>query len=209
MAWFSMAAVFGNVKIWRFYLFDNWEPKYIKQIILLYRDDSYVIKNIKTFMHGDKRPNGECGSHRNLNKIDVKSFVGHSHSLGIFGGCWQVGTSFLVRMGYNSGPSSWMHTHCVITRMDRGRSSTLWAENGALNSTAKSTNGRVPGSRPWRSNRHWCKWSRRTRFFTRECATPLRADCKKEGFQPSFFCPKFLPVDHRKVTRSHLPITVA
>lgn len=88
--------------------------KSVNQLILPYRDESHSVLGIELGMHGDKGPNGSRGSRRNLDKIGVKSIVGHSHSPGIFGGTWQTGTSSKLRMGYNSGPSSWMHTHCVV-----------------------------------------------------------------------------------------------
>lgn len=90
------------------------KAKHVDRLMLPYRDDSISVLGIEIGMHGDKGPNGARGSRKNLDKIGVKSVVGHSHSPGIFGGCWQVGTSSLLRMDYNSGPSSWMHTHCII-----------------------------------------------------------------------------------------------
>lgn len=84
------------------------------QLILPYRDKCYSVKGIELGVHDDKGPDGSCGSRRNLDKIGVKSIVGHSHSPGIFGGTWQTGTSSKLRMGYNTDPSSWMHSHCVV-----------------------------------------------------------------------------------------------
>jgi hypothetical protein len=50
----------------------------------------------------------------NLRRIGARTVIGHSHSPGIEEGCYQTGTSSMLRMGYNSGPSSWLHAHCII-----------------------------------------------------------------------------------------------
>jgi hypothetical protein len=44
----------------------------------------------------------------------VKTIIGHSHSPGIDGGCYQTGTSTPLRLDYNKGPSSWLNCHCVL-----------------------------------------------------------------------------------------------
>ena len=82
--------------------------------VLLPRDNPHTVKGIELSMHGDKGPNGARGSLLGLSKIGVKSIIGHSHTPGIREGCYQTGTSSLLRLEYNSGPSSWMHTHCII-----------------------------------------------------------------------------------------------
>jgi len=40
--------------------------------------------------------------------------IGHTHSPGISEGCYQTGTSSLLKLGYTSGPSSWLNTHCSV-----------------------------------------------------------------------------------------------
>jgi hypothetical protein len=81
---------------------------------LLTRDTSDVAKAIELSMHGDKGLNGARGSLLGLSKIGVKSIIGHSHTPGIRDGCYQVGTSSVLRRDWNSGPSSWMNTHCLV-----------------------------------------------------------------------------------------------
>lgn len=83
-------------------------------VTVLNRDESYTVKGIELGMHGDIGPNGSRGSRMNLRRIGVKSIIGHSHSPGIEEGCYQVGTSSILRPGYNRGPSSWLQTHCVV-----------------------------------------------------------------------------------------------
>ena len=87
-------------------------PKH--KLALLRRDKSDQSKEIELSMHGDKGPNGSRGSLLNISKIGVKSIIGHSHTPGIREGAYQVGTSSVLRRDWNSGPSSWMHTHCLV-----------------------------------------------------------------------------------------------
>ncbi|HET8686678.1 MAG TPA: hypothetical protein VFM18_08440, partial [Methanosarcina sp.] len=54
------------------------------------------------------------GSIQNLSKLGEKAIVGHSHSPGILGGCWQVGTLSKIDLDYTSGASGWIHTNCII-----------------------------------------------------------------------------------------------
>jgi len=77
-------------------------------------DEGYMIQDIDVSMHGHRGPNGSRGSARNLANIGVKSVIGHSHSPNIFRGVHQVGTSSRLNLEYASGPSSWLHCHCVI-----------------------------------------------------------------------------------------------
>lgn len=63
--------------------------------------------------HGDRGPNGARGSIQSFRAIGVPMVIGHSHSPGIAGGVYQVGVSGDMDMGYNVGPSSWAHAHCI------------------------------------------------------------------------------------------------
>lgn len=85
-----------------------------KRTVFLERDDPYSIKDIEIGMHGDIGPNGARGALVSFSKLGVKSVVGHSHTPGIREGAYQVGTSSNLKMEYNKGPSSWLHTHCLI-----------------------------------------------------------------------------------------------
>lgn len=95
--------------------FVQWAKKLIKhkKLRLLKTDESFVLKGVEFGLHGDKGPNGSRGSIKNLSRIGTKTTVGHSHTPGIEGGCYQTGTSTLLRLGYNSGPSSWMNAHVI------------------------------------------------------------------------------------------------
>jgi hypothetical protein len=76
--------------------------------------ESVVLGGVELGMHGDLGPNGARGSIKNLRRIGVRSIIGHSHSPGIDEGCYQVGTSSLLHLDYNRGPSSWLNTHCIL-----------------------------------------------------------------------------------------------
>lgn len=80
----------------------------------LARDESFIVKGIELGYHGDRGPNGSRGSRTAYGRIGVKSVIGHSHSPGIRNGCYQVGTNSRLRLGYNSGPSGWLHTDCIV-----------------------------------------------------------------------------------------------
>lgn len=84
------------------------------QTKFLKRDESFVVNNVEVGFHGDVGPNGSRGSIRNLAKIGPKLIIGHSHSPSIYHGAYQVGVSARLNLEYASGPSSWLHTHCVV-----------------------------------------------------------------------------------------------
>ena len=86
----------------------------VDNTIFLHRDASYVIEGIEVGFHGDRGPNGSRGSAKAFTKIGPKTVIGHSHSPRIEEGVYQVGVSARLDLEYVSGPSSWMHTHCII-----------------------------------------------------------------------------------------------
>lgn len=75
---------------------------------------SYMVHGIEVGSHGHVGPNGSRGSVKSQARIGMKSVIGHSHSPGIRDGAYQVGTSSRLNLEYVRGPSSWLHTHCVI-----------------------------------------------------------------------------------------------
>lgn len=80
----------------------------------LKNDESFTVAGIELGMHGDHGPNGARGSIKNLRRLGVKSIIGHAHSPGIDEGAYQNGTSTRLRLGYNTGPSSWLNSHTVV-----------------------------------------------------------------------------------------------
>lgn len=89
-------------------------PKNYSKLRWLTVDEDYVVGGINLGAHGDKSANGARGSIKGLAKSYPKCVVGHSHTPGIFKGAFQVGTTSKLRLGYNSGPSSWVHCSCLV-----------------------------------------------------------------------------------------------
>ena len=84
-----------------------------EKINWLKRDEDYIKNGIELGAHGDKGGNGSRGSMRGIEKAYYKATVGHSHTAGIWREVYQVGTSTIMKLGYNSGPSSWTNTMCI------------------------------------------------------------------------------------------------
>lgn len=76
-------------------------------------DNSLQFHGVEFGNHGDKGPNGARGSIQAFRKLGRKMVIGHSHTPGIAGNVYQVGVSGSLDMGYNQGPSSWRHAHCI------------------------------------------------------------------------------------------------
>lgn len=80
----------------------------------LRRDQSHLIFNIEVGYHGDKGPNGGPGTVKAFGKIGAKTVTGHGHAPGIMDGAYRNGTNSRLRLSYNGGPSSWLHTDTLI-----------------------------------------------------------------------------------------------
>lgn len=97
--------------------FQLWARQYTEddpRVVFLERDDTLRINGVELAIHGDRGPNGARGSRRNLSEIGTRSMIGHSHAPGIWQGVYQVGTSSVLRMEYNVGPSGWLNTHGLL-----------------------------------------------------------------------------------------------
>lgn len=77
-------------------------------------NESYNVKGIECGLHGHQGVNGSRGGILQFKNLNVKTITGHSHSPCIEDGAYVVGTLTELRVGYNNGPSSWMHANCVI-----------------------------------------------------------------------------------------------
>lgn len=71
-------------------------------------------KKVQLGAHGHLGPNGARGSAANLEKSYANAIIGHSHTSKILRRITQVGTSTLLKLGYNKGPSSWVHSLCYL-----------------------------------------------------------------------------------------------
>jgi hypothetical protein len=89
-------------------------PELNDKIIWLSRDDDFRIAGIQLANHGDLGPNGSRGSAAGLEVSYGVSVVGHSHSPKIQRSTWVVGTLSNLRLEYNRGPSSWLHSNCLV-----------------------------------------------------------------------------------------------
>lgn len=85
-----------------------------KNVRWLTRNDECKIAGIELANHGDMGPNGARGSLAGMEKAYGNSVSGHAHTPRIFRGAWQVGTSSYLKLSYNEGPSSWMHSACLV-----------------------------------------------------------------------------------------------
>jgi hypothetical protein len=80
----------------------------------LKRDEDFKVGRVQLGNHGDLGANGAKGSLRAMEAAYGNSVSGHSHSPEILRGAYQVGTSSYLKLSYNRGPSSWMHTSCLV-----------------------------------------------------------------------------------------------
>ena len=90
-----------------------------RDIRFLRTDESYILckargqSGIECGMHGHLGANGARGAARGFSRMGRKSNIGHSHSCGIIDGVFVCGTSSKLDVGYNTGPSSWTHSHII------------------------------------------------------------------------------------------------
>jgi len=120
------AITFLELQLTRYKMADseNWNPleywyrhahgKVNSSIRFLKPDESFRAHGIELGNHGDRGPNGSRGYLQGFRAIGASMVIGHSHSPGIAGAVYQVGVSGNLDMGYNVGPSSWAHAHCVV-----------------------------------------------------------------------------------------------
>lgn len=86
----------------------------IEGTTFLRRDESLRVCGIEVGFHGDVGVNGSRGDVKSLSKLSDKIVIGHSHTPAIYESAYQVGLSAKKNLEYKRGPSTWMHTHCVI-----------------------------------------------------------------------------------------------
>jgi hypothetical protein len=85
-----------------------------KNVRWLMRDEDFKIADIQLGAHGDLGANGAKGSLQAMEAAYGKSVSGHAHSPEILRNAYQVGTSSYLKLSYNRGPSSWMHSSCLV-----------------------------------------------------------------------------------------------
>lgn len=77
-------------------------------------DEDYKVARIQLGAHGHKGPDGARGNIAGMESAYGLSVTGHAHTPAILRGAWQVGTSSKLKLGYNEGPSSWVHCNCIV-----------------------------------------------------------------------------------------------
>lgn len=97
-----------------FKMYANLRHGDMHNVRFLGRNDSFTVSGIEIADHGDAGFNGSRGSRKQYSNLSKKTVIGHSHNPGIEKSCYQVGTSSRLRLEYNTGPSNWANTHCVI-----------------------------------------------------------------------------------------------
>lgn len=90
--------------------FDSWRCDGVR---FLREDESYMVGDIEKGMHGHLGANGARGTPAAFTKMGSKATTGHTHSCEIRDGIYTSGTSSKLDLGYNSGLSSWSHSHVV------------------------------------------------------------------------------------------------
>lgn len=88
--------------------------KLSRDVRFLRFDESFRIAGVEMGQHGHLGPNGARGSIINYARLATRTIVGHTHSPGIWQGCYQVGHSAVPRHGYNVGPSGWWNAHTTL-----------------------------------------------------------------------------------------------
>lgn len=81
--------------------------------MFLREDEEFVVAGINHGNHGHLGNNGGRGSVKAYVDRGTKETIGHGHGFEILDGVWRNGVSGELDMGYNSGGSSWNHTHTI------------------------------------------------------------------------------------------------
>lgn len=107
----------------------NFYPIYdCKGVRFLKLDESFKVLGIEKGMHGHLGANGARGSPHAFTRMGSKATTGHTHSCEIKDGIYTAGTCSKLDMGYNTGLSSWSHSH-VITYAN-GKRTIITFNNG-------------------------------------------------------------------------------
>lgn len=83
--------------------------KHRKKVKWLKIDEDDRIGGVQMGAHGHKGANGSKGSKRTLEEAYGVVMHGHTHSPYIYRGVFCTGTTGLLRPGFNTGPSGWVH----------------------------------------------------------------------------------------------------
>ncbi|KKK67010.1 hypothetical protein LCGC14_2958360, partial [marine sediment metagenome] len=103
----------------------------LTQVKFLREDESFIIcpdanGGIECGMHGHLGPHGSRGSAGAFAKMGRKSNIGHTHRAGIVDGVYTAGTSSLINLPYNAGPSARSHSHILTYKNGKRVIITMW-----------------------------------------------------------------------------------
>jgi hypothetical protein len=86
----------------------------IDRVKFLSRNDDYKVRGWQLGSHGDLGSNGSRGSSVQLEQSTGNSISGHTHTPEILRNVYKVGTLTKLKLDYNGGPSSWLHTNAPV-----------------------------------------------------------------------------------------------
>lgn len=89
------------------------EEEFGDEIITLTLDDSFRPGDIEHAHHGHIGANGSRGSALLFSNLPTKTMTAHTHSPWRLNGSSGVGTSTILRVGYNTGASSWRQSDAI------------------------------------------------------------------------------------------------
>ena len=104
------------------------ENEFGDEITTLGLDDSYRVLGWELGVHGHVGANGSRGGHNQYKNMNTKMITGHTHSPHRGDGHMCVGTLSGLRVGYNKGPSSWMHANALV--YPDGKAQLIYIVNG-------------------------------------------------------------------------------
>lgn len=77
-------------------------------------DESFRVAEFEQSVHGHRGANGSKGSVIQFKRLSTKMITMHTHSPSRYDGVLTGGTNTLLRVGYNEGPSSWLHCDVIV-----------------------------------------------------------------------------------------------
>lgn len=77
-------------------------------------DESLRIDDWEFGVHGHEGANGSRGNPNQYKRLSTKMVTAHTHTPSRIDGVVTVGTSTKLRVGYNTGASSWMQSHGIL-----------------------------------------------------------------------------------------------
>lgn len=90
------------------------DKEFGNKILTLGLDDSFKINGWEVGQHGHLGTHGSKGNLEQYRKLNTKVVIGDYHQPGRKDGAVGVGTYSKLRMGYNNGPSAWMHAGAIV-----------------------------------------------------------------------------------------------